>query len=207
MRSSLVLLIAPLALAAAPGARSDLPRLVATVGPGFTIDLADARGAHVDVVTAGRYEVLVHDLSAEHNFAFGSKTGTALLVDSGVEFVGDKTFTVDLPRGFYAYACSPHWQIMNGRLTVVAPEAATKALSATVGPRSVTLSATRIAAGKYRLVVADRSRTRNFHLLGPGVNRSTGKAFSGSVTWTLQLGAGTYRFGSDPRLTGRLVVR
>jgi hypothetical protein len=39
------------------------------------------------------------------------------------------------------------------------------------------------------------------------VNRSTGKAFSGSVTWTLQLGAGTYRFGSDPRLTGRLVVR
>ena len=54
MRSSLVLLIAPLALAAAPGARSDLPRLVATVGPGFTIDLADARGAHVDVVTAGK---------------------------------------------------------------------------------------------------------------------------------------------------------
>src|SRR5215210_1122594 len=132
-----VLVLVPLALAAAPAARSDLLRLVGTVGPGFTIDLADARGAHVDVVPAGRYELLVHDLSAEHNFAFGSKTGTALLVDSGVEFVGDKTFTIDLSRGFYAYACSPHWQIMNGRLTAVTPEPATKALTATVGTRSV----------------------------------------------------------------------
>lgn len=54
--------------------------------------------------------------------------------------------------------------------------------------------------------VTDRSRTRNFHLIGPAVNRRTGMAFAGTVTWTLRLARGTYRFGSDPRLTGRLVV-
>jgi hypothetical protein len=39
------------------------------------------------------------------------------------------------------------------------------------------------------------------------VNRKTGKKFTGSVTWRLDLEEGTYRFGNDPRLTGRLVVR
>jgi hypothetical protein len=40
----------------------------------------------------------------------------------------------------------------------------------------------------------------------PGANRRTGKTFTVRVVWTLQLGAATYRFGSDPRLSGRLVV-
>ena len=44
--------------------------------------------------------------------------------------------------------------------------------------------------------------TRNFHLVGPGVNRKTGKTFTGNVTWRFELAAGTYKFGSDPRLTG-----
>jgi hypothetical protein len=47
---------------------------------------------------------------------------------------------------------------------------------------------------------------RNFHLVGPGVNRRTGAAFTGTVTWTVRLARGTYRFGSDPALTSRLVV-
>jgi hypothetical protein len=123
-----------------------------------------------------------------------------------VEFVGDQTFTIDLPRGFYVYACSPHFQVMFGRLTAVVPTVATKSLSATVGTRTVTLSAKQVKTGTYRLRVVDGSRARNFHLVGPGVNRATGKAFSGSVTWTVRLAAGTYRFGSDPKLTGRLVV-
>jgi len=64
-----------------------------------------------------------------------------------------------------------------------------------------------VTAGPYKLTVVDRSRTRNFHLVGSGVDRRTSKKFTGSVTWRLQLEAGKYRFGSDPRLTGRLVVR
>jgi hypothetical protein len=39
------------------------------------------------------------------------------------------------------------------------------------------------------------------------VNRKTTKKFTGKATWTVSLSAGVYRFGSDPRLTGRLTVR
>jgi hypothetical protein len=32
-----------------------------------------------------------------------------------LDFVGDKTFTVTFrPDTRYAYACEPHWQVMNG---------------------------------------------------------------------------------------------
>jgi hypothetical protein len=47
----------------------------------------------------------------------------------------------------------------------------------------------------------------NFHLVGAGVKPQDGMAFTGNVTWHLDLVAGTYKFGSDPRLTGRLAVR
>ena len=56
------------------------------------------------------------------------------------------------------------------------------------------------------LTVSDRSAKANLHVTGPGVNRRTGRAFMGRVTWTLRLQPGTYRFGSDPRLAGRLRV-
>jgi len=194
-------------LAAGSASGEDLPRLVATVGPGFTIDLADATGKHVDNIPSGRYELLIHDLSPEHNFVLGSKTANERLADSGVEFVGDLTVTIDLPVGRYGYACSPHFQVMNGSLNVyrATPPVVTKPLRATVGA-GVTLSAKRVGAGRYRLTVVDRSKSRNFHLVGSGVNRKTGKAFTGTVVWTLELGPGTYRFGSDPKLSGRLVV-
>ena len=206
MRRILALCVLPFALGAAPSAGADTALLVGTVGPGFTIDLADASGTHVSSIPSGRYEILVHDLAAEHNFVLGSKTTNSLVVQTEVEFVGDMRFTIDLPRGFYVYACSPHFQTMFGRLTAVAPTSAPKALTATVGPTAIVLSAKRVSSGAYRLRVVDRSRTRNFHLIGPGVNRRTSNAFSGSVTWTLQLQPGTYRFGSDPKLIGRLVV-
>jgi plastocyanin len=194
-------------------ANADVPRLIGTVGPGFTIDLADANGTHVNTLVEGRYELLVHDLSDIHNFVLGSKATGERLASTEVEFVGDRTFTIDLVPGRYAYACSPHFETMNGSLfvtTAAAPPAppapAPKSLAAKVDTRSASLSAKRAAPGRYRITVVDRSRSRNFHLLGPGVDRRTGKPFTGTVTWTLQLRAGTYRFGSDPKLAGRLVV-
>lgn len=208
MRASLVLALLALALVPAQSSGDTLPSLVGTVGPGFTIDLADASGKHVDVLVAGRYQLLVHDLSSEHNFVLGSKATGERLAQTEVPFVGDQTFTIDLVPGRYAYACSPHFEIMNGHFAVVpaTPTVVTKALTAKVGARSTTLSARTAAAGPYRLTVVDRSRARNFHLVGPGIDRRTGKAFTGTVTWTLELSAGTYRFGSDPKLSGRLVV-
>jgi plastocyanin len=206
----LLLTVLALALVAGRGEGAETPRLVGTVGPGFTIDLADASGAHVNSLAAGRYELLVHDLSDEHNFVLGSKATGQRLAQTEVPFVGDMSFTVDLAPGFYVYACSPHLQTMNGSFTVVSPAPAptpqTKSLSARVDAGRASLSRTRATPGRYRVTVADRSRSRNFHLAGPGVDRRTGKPFTGTVTWTVQLRAGTYRFGSDPKLLGRLIV-
>jgi ABC-type nitrate/sulfonate/bicarbonate transport system substrate-binding protein len=56
--------------------------------------------------------------------------------------------------------------------------------------------------GPAQIVVRDTSATQNVHLTGPGVNRSTGVAFRGSVTWRLNLRPGTYRIRSD-RAAGR----
>jgi hypothetical protein len=210
VRKVLLFALLPLVLGTSPAVGSDLTQLVGTVGPGFTIDLTDANGKHVDVLTEGRYEVLVHDLSDVHNFALGNATTNTRIFTGGIEFVGDETFTVDLAPGSYAYACSAHPDTMNGRFRVIAtppPPVTTKTLSAKVTSRAVSISATAVTAGSYKLTVADRSKSRNFHVVGPGVNRRTGKAFTGSVTWRVQLAAGKYKFGSDPRLTGRLVVR
>jgi hypothetical protein len=89
-------------------------------------------------------------------------------------------------------------------------------LVATVGP-SNTISLTRngarvrtLTAGAYAVVVRDRSKRHNFHLTGPGVNRRTAVGRTGTVTWNLRLGAGTFRYVSDPqakRVRGTFVVR
>jgi plastocyanin len=208
MRRALLLLLVPLAFGSASSAGADPPLLIGTVGPGFTIDLADANGKHVDVLTAGTYSLLVHDLSDIHNFALGSQTTNTRILTGGIEFVGDEHYTLSLSPGRYAYACSAHPQTMNGTFAVTAaPKPATPSLAAKVTSSALTLSSKSVTAGSYRLTVTDRSKTRNFHLLGAGVNRKTGKTFTGKVSWALDLAAGTYEFGSDPRLTGRLVVR
>jgi plastocyanin len=212
MRNAILVCLLPLALGVSPSAsgEADLPLLVGTVGPGFTIDLADAQGKHVSILTEGKYQLLIHDLADVHNFVLGSQSNGARLASTEVPFVGDMTFTIDLAPGPYAYACSPHFDVMNGHFIVVPappPPDTTKRLSAKVTSKAVSLSATKATAGNYKLTVADRSKARNFHLVGPGVNRRTSKAFTGSVTWRLALETGTYRFGSDPRVSGRLVVR
>src|SRR5688500_18872053 len=49
----------------------------------------------------------------------------------------------------------------------------------------------------YRLVVKDLSKTQNFHLVGPGVNRKTGLAATGMRDWTIYLRPGIYVYKSD----------
>jgi hypothetical protein len=206
MRTAVVLGLLVFTLVPATGTADGLPQLVGTDGPGFTIDLTDANGKHVDTLVAGQYQLVVHDLSDIHNWALGSQTTNTRIVQTEVPFVGDQTFTLTLTPGRYAYACSAHFETMNGTFVVVPPTVTTKVLSAKVDTRTATMSVKQTAAGHYRVTVRDTSKTRNFHLVGPGVNRHTTKAFTGTVTWTLDLGAGTYRFGSDPKLTGKLTV-
>jgi hypothetical protein len=129
------LAVAAVAAVAARGGEGEGGSLVATVGPGFDIALTHPDGRPAVFLAAGRYRVVVHDRSSEHNFVLASKTGTARLIDSGVEAVGQTTVTVDLAPGAYAYACSPHFQTMNGALSVIRQAIAGVRLPAAVVPR------------------------------------------------------------------------
>jgi hypothetical protein len=79
-----------------------------------------------------------------------------------------------------------------------------KTLEGAVGERYILLrqdgrAVTRLAAGRYTFVVVDNSRTQNFQLTGPGVNKATSRAGMGRSTWTLNLRRGTYTFRSSAR--------
>jgi hypothetical protein len=58
-----------------------------------------------------------------------------------------------------------------------------------------------LPAGTYKLVVNDQSKFLQFHLMGPGVNISTGVASKGRRTFTLRLKRGRYVYQSDPHAT------
>lgn len=56
----------------------------------------------------------------------------------------------------------------------------------------------RLSPGTYTVVVQDRSEDHNFHLVGPGVDQETEVGFVGTVTWTITVTNGTYRYVCDP---------
>ena len=77
--------------------------------------------------------------------------------------------------------------------------AATPSVGAKVGPGfTISVAKKSLKAGKVKLVVRDLSPAHNFHLIGPGVNRKTSVAKTGTTTWTVTLKRGTYRFVCDP---------
>ena len=100
--------------------------------------------------------------------------------------------------------------LIAGLVTVVAVAAPTSAgmgvtkLKGTTGPgftitlKKGTAKVKTLKAGKYAITVRDRSSSHDFHLVGPGVNRKTGVAFKGTVTWTVTLRKGVLRFRCDP---------
>jgi plastocyanin len=54
-----------------------------------------------------------------------------------------------------------------------------------------------LKAGTYAISVQDKSSIHNFHLTGPGVNKSTTVPFTGTKTWTVKLKPGTYTYKCD----------
>jgi plastocyanin len=216
---AIVVFPAALALAAfagsAGGAEGQL--LIGTVGTndGFDIGLAFPDGKKVTELQPGTYTVRVRDRSTQHNFHLASNQDGSVDFRTELEFVGEQDFTVTFrDRTRYAYACEPHWQVMNGDFLVISassppPPPAVRTLRASVGPTGrATLSSTSAKAGRFRVVVRDRSARHNFRLAGRGVNKTTRADFTGSVTWRVKLGKGVYRFGSDAKkLPGRLRVR
>jgi hypothetical protein len=198
------LLLVPLVLVAVllPGSgRAADPVLTATVGPGFSISIANASGAKVSRVLPGTYSIQVRDLSTEHSFHL---LGSGVDMATDVAAVENVTWTVTLANGSYRFFCDAHPTMMKGTLAVgTAPPPAPK-LTGRVGPGKVLSLKTAagaavksLAKGTYKLTVRDSTKADNFHLLGKGVNRRTGVRFKGSATWTIALKAGTYTFRSD----------
>jgi plastocyanin len=194
---SLVLAVVALA---GPASAGTTAALEANVGPGFTISLRDAGSAGVSHLDAGTYTIHVVDQSPEHDFHL---TGPGVDKATGIDTTGTENWEVTLVNGTYRYVCDAHATTMRGSFTVGAvttPVAAQK-VAGSVGPgRKISLART-AKAGKAILTIRDRTNKDNFHLIGPGVNKKTGVAFTGTIRWTLTLKAGTYTFRSDAHKT------
>jgi plastocyanin len=110
----LVAALAALAVAVAP-ASAALPKLVGTVGPGFTITLKKGT-VKVKTLKAGKYTLVIKDKSNIHNFHLKGPGG--LNKHTSVLFVGTKTLTITLKAGTYRYVCDPHAATMKGSFKV-----------------------------------------------------------------------------------------
>jgi hypothetical protein len=208
-RYGVVLLVLVSVTALGGPAAADNAVLKADVGlnDSFAITLTDASGAKVTHLDPGDYTIEVNDHSDMHNFDL---TGPGVSKSTGVTDTGQQTWNVTFTNGTYKFVCDIHPTTMKGSFTVgtVAAPAPAQKLSGSVGPGSK-ISLTRSAkAGKAVLTIRDRSKKDNLHLTGPGVNKKTGVAFTGTVTWTVTLKQGSYSFRSDAHraLKGTLKV-
>jgi plastocyanin len=205
-RLAVVVAAAVAVLLPSAAARADNPVLVATVGAGdgFNIAMRDSSGQRVTHVETGTYTIQVHDLSEIHNFHL---LGPGVDEATPVEEKQDVTWTATFQDGTYRFRCDAHATVMKGTFTagtVTTPPPATK-LSASVGPgRKISLRdqdgiKLTLVTGATRVVVTvkDRSRTDNFRLRGPAVNKATGVRFRGRLSWKLTLKPGLYVYRSD----------
>jgi len=200
------LLFAALAFPSA-AAQADNAKLVAVVGTNdaFVISLRDASGNLVSHLDPGTYDIAVSDRSQMHNFHL---KGPGVNNATAIETAEAVTWTVTLTDGRYSFVCDPHSTQMRGFFTVGTLPATT--ISASVGPRkTISLKPKTVDLGPATITVNDRTRKDNFHLTGPGVNRKTGVATRGRVTWsvTLQPGRYTYRSDKSKKLRGGFTVR
>ena len=105
-----------LSTASALGAQSAPPKLIGTVGPGFTITLTQG-GKKVKTLKAGTYTFVISDKSGNHSYGLDGPNGWSKDFTS-VAFTGTKSFTVALKKGKYKYYCTPHESFMFGNFTV-----------------------------------------------------------------------------------------
>lgn len=113
IRFAVVAIAAAAALVVA-GPAAAATKLVATVGPGFTITLTKG-GKKVVSLPAGAYTITVRDKSNFHNFRL---KGPGQNKFTTVAFVGTKTWNLTLKKGKYTYVCDPHIPSMKGAFTV-----------------------------------------------------------------------------------------
>jgi hypothetical protein len=200
----ITLAIAAVSIPAAATGSSQAPNVTLTgvVGPGFTISLRNADGSTVRHLDPGTYDISVTDNAIEHNFHL---SGPGVEQATDVEGTGPVSWTVTFTDGTYRFVCDPHAASMRGTFTVgnvPPPPPPPGKLSGKVTTRTITLmnggSRVRsVAENTYKVTVTDSSKTQNFHLTGPGVNKKTGVAAKTRKTWTLSLKPGKYTYRSD----------
>jgi plastocyanin len=104
------------ALAVVATSTAARPKLVGTVGPGFTITLKQA-GKPVKTLKAGVYTITVTDKSDIHNFRLRGPGVNKEITT--IAFEGMKTVVVKLSKGTYTFVCDPHFTTMKGSFKVV----------------------------------------------------------------------------------------
>jgi plastocyanin len=215
-----ILAVAAVSIPTAATGSSSATALTGAVGPGFSISLKNADGTGVSHLDPGTYDITVTDNSIDHNFHL---RGPGVDQASDIEGMGTVTWTVTITDGTYTYVCDAHPVQMKGSFTAgnvqppppPPPPAAAKKLSGRVTTNAISLrtgagaKVRSLNAGKYKLTVSDTSKSQNFHLRGPGVNRKTGIAAKAKATWTLTLKRGKYTYRSDKsrKLHGTFTVR
>jgi plastocyanin len=113
IRLALVAAVAIAALLVAQ-AQAAAPKLVGTVGPGFTITLTKG-GKKVTKLMHGSYVVVINDKSPIHNFHL---TGPGVNKTTSVAKSGVTTWKITLKKGVYKYVCDPHASAMKGAFVV-----------------------------------------------------------------------------------------
>ena len=117
MKRIALLLLAP-GLAAAVflvPAQASTPKLIGTVGPGFTITLKKGT-AKVKTLKAGKYTFVISDKASIHNFTIEREKGGPKIEKTltATSFQGKKTMTVTLKKGSWKFYCSIHEPQMFG---------------------------------------------------------------------------------------------
>ncbi|MGZ4352761.1 MAG: hypothetical protein ACXVZ4_04390, partial [Gaiellaceae bacterium] len=157
---------------AAGPAAADSHTLHGSVGPGFSISLTADDGSAVKTIDPGTYTVVVDDQSNLHDFHL---SGPGVDQATTVPDTGTTTWTVTFQAGTYTYVCDAHASTMHGTLkvgaaTTTVPAATVPRLNGAVGPgftislKRAGVRVKRLAAGRYRVTVADRASLHSFVL-------------------------------------------
>ena len=197
---------AAISLPASAVGEAAAPSLVGVVGPAFSITLKNPDGTNVTHLEVGMYTVSVDDRSIEHNFHL---SGPGVEQTTEIETIGMATWNIQVTDGTYRFRCDPHAGQMKGTFTVgnvPPPPPPPVKLNGKVTATAISLKTASTGAkvrstveGTYKVAVSDQSKTQNFHLTGPGVNKKTGVKARTKATWTVALTPGKYTYRSDKR--------
>ena len=218
-------LFALLALLGPGSAAGDNPQLFGTVEGVITITFLDANGVPVTKLDPGTYEIVVNDASDQHNFHL---SGPGVDLKTETNEIVRVTWTVTFVEGRYVFQCDPHSGMRGEFVVGNPPPPAAPPPPPTVGPGKlrgdvndnfeITLRSARGArvgavkgGAAYTIAVRDRSTEHNFHLAGPGVNRTTSVKKRQLATWRVRFRKGArYAFYCDPHrvdMRGTFVAR